>query len=818
MRDYDFKKIENKWQKIWSDKEIYSARKVTGKKYYVLEMYPYPSGDLHMGQFRNYVIGDVIARYRMMNGYDVLHPMGWDAFGLPAENAAIQRGIHPETWTTENIEISRNTIKLMGISYDWDREVITCTPDYYKWTQWVFLLLHKRNLAYRKKAYVNWCPSCHTVLANEQVADGICERCKTQVTKTDLEQWFLRITDYAERLLKGIDKLKDWPEPVKALQRNWIGKSVGCEIDFPLRGMEGNINVFTTRPDTVYGVTFMAVAPENPLSMAFAEQGGREERVRKYIERSMKISEVERASTVREKDGVYTGTNCVNPFSGEQVQLWVADYVLASYGTGMVMGVPAHDQRDFEFARKYEIPVKVVISPRDHSLEPETMEEAYVEPGTMINSDIFNGRNSEEAIEKITEHCIEKGIGRRKTNYRLRDWLISRQRYWGAPIPMVHCAACGVVPVPDTDLPVLLPKKGVDFTPKGKSPLASVSSFMNTTCPKCGGEAQRDPDTMDTFVCSSWYHLRYSDPSNETEPFSREEVASWLPIDEYIGGIEHACGHLIYFRFITKVMQDAGLVPFDEPCVRMFNHGMVTDDEGNVMSKSKGNALPVGPFVDKWGADTGRIAMLFIGPPGKEAAWSERGTRGAHRLLKRVWKLLWEADYQASEDIVVKSLSSAELNLLRKYNWCIERVTRDIHDYGHNTAIAAIMELMNEMQSFEPKSSAVYAIAARGLIRLLSPFAPHICEELWKEAAGARDSVFRAEWPEADPEILKKDTVTVPVQVNGKVRARIEVSAAASSDEVREAALAAENVKRHLSGRSPKKVVVVPGKIVSIVA
>lgn len=818
MRDYDFRRIEKKWQKIWSDKEIYSVPEIARKKYYVLEMYPYPSGDLHMGQFRNYLIGDVIARYRMMNGYDVLHPMGWDAFGLPAENAAIKRGIDPETWTMDNIEVSRNTIKLMGISYDWGREITTCMPDYYKWTQWVFLLLHKRNLAYRKKAYVNWCPGCRTVLANEQVVDGICERCKTQVTKADLEQWFLRITDYAERLLEGIDRLKEWPEPVKALQRNWIGKSEGCEIDFPLQGMERNISVFTTRPDTVFGVTFMAVAPENPLSMALAKRGGREDQVRNYVDHSMRISEVERTSTVREKDGVYTGTNCINPFSGEEVQLWVADYVLASYGTGMVMGVPAHDQRDFEFARKYGIPIKVVISPPDHKLEPETMNEAYIEPGTMVDSDVFNGRNSEEAIDSIIEYCIEKGIGRRKTNYRLRDWLISRQRYWGAPIPMIHCAACGVVPVPETDLPVLLPKKGVDFTPKGKSPLASVPSFMNTTCPKCGGEAQRDPDTMDTFVCSSWYHLRYSDPNNDTRPFGQEEAASWLPIDEYIGGIEHACGHLIYFRFITKVIHDAGLVPFDEPCIRMFNHGMVTDDEGNVMSKSKGNALPAGPFVEKWGADTGRIAMLFIGPPGKESAWSERGTRGAHRLLKRVWRLVWQADFKASQELAVECLRPDELSLLRKYNWCIERVTQDIHDYGHNTAIAAIMELMNEMQPFEPRSSPVYAIAARGVIKLLSPFAPHICEELWEQAAGARDSVFKTLWPKVDAAVLKEETVTIPVQVNGKVRARIEVPSGASTDEVKEAALAAENVKKRLSGRRPKRVVVVPGKIVSIVA
>jgi leucyl-tRNA synthetase len=817
MRDYDFRTIEKNWQKKWAADGIYRAGRAPEKKYYVLEMYPYPSGDLHMGQFRNYLIGDVIARYRMMNGYGVLHPFGWDAFGLPAENAAIQRGIDPETWTMKNIQISRSTIKLMGISYDWEREVTTCLPDYYKWTQWVFLMLQRRNLAYRKKAYVNWCPSCQTVLANEQVINGDCERCKTQVTKTDLEQWFFRITNYAERLLQGLDSLKEWPEPVKILQRNWIGKSDGCELDFELKGMERKISVFTTRPDTVYGVTFMAVAPENPLAMELARHGGRDAPVQEYIDRSMRISEIERASTVREKDGVYTGINCINPLSGEEVELWVADYVLASYGTGMVMGVPAHDQRDFEFAKKYEIPIKVVISPKDERLEPETMEEAYVEPGVMVNSGMFDGRESQTAIEQIIDHCEEKGTGRRKTNYRLRDWLISRQRYWGAPIPMVHCDKCGVVPVPEDQLPVLLPGEDVDFAPRGKSPLASVSSFMRTECPKCGGEAQRDPDTMDTFVCSSWYHLRYSDARNDKLPFGKEEGAAWLPVDEYVGGIEHACGHLIYFRFITKVFHDEGLLPYEEPCLRLFNHGMITDEDGAVMSKSKGNALPVGPFVEKWGADTGRIAMLFIGPPAKESAWSERGTLGAHRLLKRVWKAVWKADLVEAPEVDLDGLRDEELKLLRKYHWAVDRVTRDIQEYGHNTAIAALMELLNEMQAHEDKSSGAYAVAAKGFIQLFAPFAPHMCEELWSEAAGQNESVFRSIWPEVDRKILREETIILPVQVDGKVRARIEVPAESSEVEVKEAALAEDNVKRHIPDAGVKRVVVVSGKIVSIV-
>jgi leucyl-tRNA synthetase len=829
MKEYDFRKIEGKWQGIWSEAGIYRVPQFPKKKYYVLEMYPYPSGDLHMGQFRNYVIGDVIVRYRMMNGYEVLHPMGFDAFGLPAENAAIKRGIDPETWTMKNIGVSRATIKLMGISYDWDREVITCKPDYYKWTQWVFLTLYKMNLAYRKKAFVNWCSSCQTVLANEQVVGGVCERCKTPVTKTDLEQWFFKITDYAERLLEGLDRLPSWSDTLKTLQRYWIGKSEGCEIDFALKGMDRPISVFTTRPDTVYGVTFMAVAPENPLCTELARHGGREAEVKEYVEQSLKMSEIERTSTVREKDGVYTGSDCVNPFTGENVQMWVADYVLASYGTGIVMGVPAHDQRDFEFAKKYGIPIKVVIDPPGSKLEVQTMDAAYTEPGTMVNSGMFNGRNSEKAIDEIIEHCIKKGIGRRKTNYRLRDWLVSRQRYWGAPIPMIHCRTCGIVPVPESDLPVLLPREGVDFTPRGKSPLASVPGFMNVKCPKCGGDGERDPDTMDTFVCSSWYHLRYSDARNAREPFGKKEAASWLPIDEYIGGIEHACGHLIYFRFMTKVLHDAGCIPSDEPCVRMFNHGMITDENGDVMSKSKGNALPVGPFVEKWGADTGRIAMLFIGPPGKECAWSERGTFGAHRFLKRVWKLVWQADLATAQASPQKDLNPAELRLLRKFGWCIGRVTQDIHEYGHNTAIAAIMELVNEMQLFEPKGSATFAKAAKGLVQLLSPFAPHMCEELWHEPIGAVDSVFKSVWPNADlsdqpdldaatrASITRVETIVLAVQVNGKVRGRIEVPADASEEEVKQAALAEENVKRHLSGVRVKKLVVVPGKIVSIV-
>ncbi len=796
---------------------LYRAKEPPDRKLYLLEMYPYPSGDLHIGQFKNYVIGDVIGRMKLMHGHDLLHPFGWDAFGLPAEEAAIQRGIDPEEWTLKNIEISRNTLKLMGITYDWDREVTTCLPDYYKWTQWLFLRLYEKGLAYRRKAYQNWCPHCQTVLANEQVELGCCWRCSTPVTKKELTQWFFRITAYAERLLEGLERLDGWPERVKTLQRNWIGRSEGVELDFPIDGSDGKIPIFTTRPDTIYGVTFMAIAPENELLKQLLKGSPEEEKVQAYVEESLKRTEIERASTEREKDGVFIGRHAINPFSGEKVQIWVADYVLPSYGTGVVMAVPAHDQRDFEFSKKYGMPLKVVIEPPGEHLEDEEMDEAYVEPGVMVDSGPFTGVPSEEGIEEVTKYAVEKGLGRRKVNYRLRDWLISRQRYWGAPIPMVHCDTCGIVPVPYDELPVVLPKQGVDFTPKGRSPLASVPDFIETTCPACKGRAERDPDTMDTFVDSSWYHLRYADPHNETAPFTRETAQLWLPVDQYIGGIEHACGHLIYFRFFTKFLFDVGISPVDEPCLSLFNHGMVTDKDGVIMSKSKGNAVPAGPFIQQWGADTGRVTILFAGPPGKDSAWSEEGVTGANRFLNRVYRLVKENLPRLSrEPFDTKDFSGEELTLYRKLNRTIKRVTEDINDFGHNTAIAALMEFLNELYRFEERGNPVFAQSIETLVKLLSPFAPYLSEELW-EMLGNEETVFRSDWPRWDPEGLKEELITIVVQVNGRLRSRLLLPADLPEETVKEVALADEKARRHIEGKRVKKVIYVPEKLVNVV-
>jgi leucyl-tRNA synthetase len=810
MEGYPFKKIESDWQKRWDETGLYKAPGSPRRKYYLLEMYPYPSGDLHMGQFKNYLIGDVISRKKMMEGYNLLHPMGWDAFGLPAENAAIKHGIHPENWTIDNIQQSKKTLKLMGISYDWEREVTTCLPDYYKWNQWLFLKLHEKGLAYRARAFVNWCPNCQTVLANEQVIEGLCERCSTPISKRDLEQWFFRITAFAEKLLNDIDQLEGWPDRVKTIQRNWIGKSTGTEVDFPLENGE-NISVFTTRPDTLFGVTFMAIAPENPLARKLVKGKEREKEVLDYIDTSLNRTEIERTSTTREKDGVFTGEHCINPLSGEKVQLWVADYVLSSYGTGIVMGVPAHDQRDFEFAKQYGIPIKVVIQPVGERLNTEEMEEAYIEPGVMTNSDTFNDLPSEEGKRFVTMKLMEKDQGRRKVNYRIRDWLISRQRYWGTPIPMIHCEKCGILPVPEKDLPVLLPKEGVDFRPKGRSPLSSVSAFMEVSCPSCKGKAERDPDTMDTFVDSSWYHLRYADPKNEKEIFSKPSVKAWLPIDQYIGGIEHAAGHLIYFRFVTKFLHEQGLIPYAEPCKRLFNHGMVLDKDGGVMSKSKG-AVPVGPFVEEWGADTGRITMLFIGPPGSDSRWSEEGVVGSSRFLNRIYRFFEENREKVKDDV---SPEGDDLVLFRKLNKTIKKVTEDVDNLGHNTAIAALMEFLNELTKGE-LSPSVFRKTMNVFIRLLAPFAPHLAEELWKQI-GEKESVFQASWPAYEETMLKENEIPIVVQVNGKLRAKLILPSDLEEEKVKEAALEHVNIKRHIEGKSIKRVVVVPEKLVNVV-
>jgi len=823
MSSYPFQDIEARAQKKWREMGLFKTPEHPRRKLYILEMFAYPSGDIHMGHFRNYTIGDVITRYRMMQGYEILHPFGWDAFGLPAEEAAIKRGIHPRTWTLNNIEVSRSTLKRMGISYDWDREVITCMPDYYKWTQWIFLRLYHRGLAYQAEAPVNWCPHCQTVLANEQVIEeGVCWRCKTPVTKRVLKQWFFKITAYAERLLKDIDRLEGWPEQVRIMQRNWIGRSEGAEIDFTLEDTGEKFSVFTTRPDTIYGVTFMAISPEHPWANQLAKGTRYEKAVEAYVEKALKKSEIERTAAVGEKDGVFTGKYAINPFSGERVQIWVADYVLPFYGTGIVMGVPAHDERDFQFARRYDIPIKVVIQPDGAALDPETMDKAYVEPGVMVNSGPFSGLPSEEGIYRVTEFAQEKGIGRAKVNYRLRDWLISRQRYWGAPIPMIHCDSCGIVPVPEKDLPVLLPEGNIDFIPKGRSPLADVPKFMQTTCPQCGRKALRDPDTMDTFVCSSWYHLRYLDPRNPHEPFSRESGKTWFPIDLYIGGIEHATGHLLYFRFITKVLYDEGWLPVDEPALRLFNQGMVLDAKGEVMSKSKGNVVSPVHLMDQYGVDVPRIAMLFAAPSDKDIRWTEEGVRGAQRFITRIYAMYRRNQEQLRQippvdRIDMRELSEAEVRLYRALHRTIQRVSHDIETMEFNTAIAALMELLNLYDDTPIESKAFLKYFHWQFARLLAPFAPHLAEELWTMVGGDTPSIFRSSWVAFDPEAIAEEMVELVIQVNGKVRARETIPANLPEEEVNQRALSHERIQRYLSGREVRKIINVRNRLVNIV-
>lgn len=816
MKAYPFKEIESKCQKRWEASGIYQAPEHPEKKYYMLVMYAYPSGDIHIGHFRNFIIGDTVARYRMMQGYQVLHPFGWDAFGLPAELAAIERKIHPKEWTMENIKISDTTLKRCGISFDWSREVITCEPEYYKWTQWMFLKLYEHGLAYQDIAFVNWCPDCKTVLANEQVVQGRCWRCDSVVEEKELKQWFFRITAYAERLLEGLDRLEGWPENTKTLQRNWIGKSEGVEIDFTIEGTDQKISVFTTRPDTIYGVTFMAIAPENKLIKSLKMDSEHKSAVEEYIRKASKKSEIDRTA-VGEKDGVFTGVYAINPLSGENVQLWVADYVLATYGTGIVMGVPAHDQRDFEFCRKYGIPIKVVIQPTDRKLLAENMEEAYTEPGTMVNSDIFNGLFSKEGIDKVNQYVVEKGLGRLKTNYKLRDWNISRQRYWGAPIPMIHCENCGVVPVNESNLPVLLPGRDIDFRPKGRSPLSDSEEFMDVNCPKCGKKAKRDPDTMDTFVCSSWYFLRYTDAHNSKEPFSKAKAKEWLPVDKYIGGIEHACGHLLYFRFFTKFLHDIGWLEVDEPATELFNHGMVLDKEGRVMSKSLGNVVSPVDIINKHGADTARITMYFAAPSEREILWSEEGIVGATRFLNRIYKSAQLAEGKdLKKKITIKDLSPSDLKGYRKLHQTIKKVEEDIGTLQFNTAIASMMELLNVMDGLDTEKSKVLGFCVLKLAQILAPFAPHLSEEIWA-ILGNKESVFKSQWPSYDKEAIKEEKITFVVQVNGKLRATMSLPVNTPEEEAKKLALSNERVKKFIQDKKIIKSIFVPNKLINIV-
>lgn len=821
MAFYDFEGIEKKWQEKWEKENNFHGEDFSEKpKYYMLVMFPYPSGKLHMGHVRNYSIGDVIARFKRMQGYNVLHPIGFDAFGLPAENAAIKHGIPPKDWTISNMAEMEDQLKRLGFSYDWQREVKTCMPEYYKWTQWMFLQMYKNGLAYKKKSFVNWCPSCETVLANEQVVNGECERCGTPVGKKNLEQWYFKITDYAERLLNDIDRLKGWPDKVKIMQENWIGKSTGALIDFKIEGREEKITVFTTRPDTVFGVTYIVLAPEHPLVQEISKGTEYEKQVTEFVNKMQFVNEVTRTSSDLEKEGVFTGAYAINPANGERIPILTANYVLLDYGTGAVMAVPAHDERDFDFAKKYNLPIKVVINPEGENLNPNTMTNAYTEDGIMCNSKQFDGIKNREAYNKIIDYLKEKGAGDYKVNYRLRDWLISRQRYWGAPIPIVYCDHCGEVPVPEEQLPVLLPEDVV-FTGKGESPLTTSESFMNTVCPKCGGRATREKDTMDTFVCSSWYFLRYTDATNQNKAFDFDKAKYWMDVDQYVGGVEHAILHLLYSRFFTKALYDFKISPVDEPFKNLLTQGMVLKD-GAKMSKSKGNIVSPEEIIKEYGADTARLFIMFAAPPERDLEWSDQGVEGCFRFLNRVWRLVDELKdrCKTTSTIDLQQLSKDDKEMRRILHSVVKKVTEDITErFNFNTAISATMELVNALYQYKEKEDAKDEIlkeAAEKLILILAPFVPHITEELW-EMIGKKGSVHQQMWPTYDVEALKQDEIEIVVQINGKLRGKILVSPNASQEEILLTAKSDEKIKQSLEGKQIVKEIVVPGKIVNIV-
>jgi leucyl-tRNA synthetase len=812
--------IEQKWQTYWDASKTFRAVEESEKqKYYLLEMFPYPSGRIHMGHVRNYSIGDVVGRFKRMRGFNVLHPMGWDAFGMPAENAAIQNKTHPAQWTYENMAYMRGQLKQLGLSYDWDREIATCDVAYYRWEQKIFLEMFNRGLAYKKTSFVNWCPKCETVLANEQVEDGGCWRCDSDVNQKELDQWFFRITDYAEELLDWTHKMPGWPERVLVMQRNWIGKSFGCEINFPLETETGSITVFTTRQDTVYGATFMSLAAEHPLVQELTT-ADRKEAVAAFVEKVRTTDSARRKADDFEKEGVFTGSYCINPLTGIRMPVYLANFVLMDYGTGAVMAVPTHDQRDFEFARKYSLPLQVVITPENETLKAASMTEAYTEAGILVNSERFNGMKSDDAKEAIADYLQERGIGTKTVNYRLRDWGISRQRYWGNPIPIIYCDVCGVVPVPEEDLPVTLPVD-VEFTGEGGSPLARLDSFVTTTCPICGIIARRESDTMDTFVQSSWYFLRYCCPDLKDAPLDRSRVDYWMSVDQYIGGIEHAVMHLLYARFFTKVLRDMGYISCDEPFLNLLTQGMVIKD-GAKMSKSKGNVVDPDALIRKYGADTARLFSLFAAPPEKDLDWSDQGVDGSFRFLNRVWKLVHDRLelVRTAGSVEAGSLNSDERILRRAVHKTIRKVTEDIEERFHfNTAIAAIMELLNTLQASElssPHSGPVMKEALESMVLLLAPFVPHIAEELW-QALGHAEQLSSAPWPDYDRTAVVDDELLVVVQVNGKLRSKITVPAGTDETELKSRALADEKVQPFLKDVQVRKVICVPGKLVNIV-
>lgn len=823
--------IEKKWQNIWDETNAFKTPDVSDKpKYYALSMFPYPSGKLHMGHVRNYTITDVIARFKKANGFNVLHPIGWDSFGLPAENAAMKHHVDPETWTDENIAYMKKQLKMLGLSYDWDREVATCKPEYYKWTQWLFLQLYKKGLVYKKEAAVNWCNECGTVLANEQVIDGKCWRCDSVVEKKYLSQWFIKITDYADVLLEDLDKLSGWGDNVKTMQANWIGKSKGAIFKFPVidapNGEKIEVPVYTTRPDTVFGITYLVVAPEYKDIEKLTTPENKD-KVEEYRENARKMSEIERLSTERVKTGVPLGTHCKNPFNGEVFPLWTADYALVEYGTGAVMAVPTHDTRDFAFAKKYNIPMKVVIAPENNtSLDASTMTEAYTEEGVLVNSGEFNGIKNTKAKKAITQWAVDKGFGEFKTQYRLRDWLISRQRYWGAPIPVVYCDKCGIQPVPENQLPVLLPKD-VDFSVVGKSPITTSKTFKDTVCPVCGGHAVRETDTMDTFVCSSWYYLRYSDARNSEECFNKDKVNHWLPVDQYVGGIEHAILHLLYSRFFTKALRDCGLLDFDEPFKNLLTQGMVLKD-GSKMSKSKGNTVDPDEIFENYGADTARLFILSDSPPARDFDWSDAGVEGCYKFLNRVWRLISTNQDNISLDypkFVAGSLKDkSNDDLVRTVHIAIKGITNDIsNDFQFNTVISKYRELTNAIYDWQAKKSdlaeedkQVLSFAVVSLIKLMSPVAVHLTEEAWHDLGGEK-SIHEEPWCEWDENLAKSSSITLVVQVNGKVKDKIEVDESLDQEEMKQVALNSEKVKALTDGKTIVKTIVVPKKLVNIV-
>lgn len=851
MADYQPHVLERKWQQRWAAGRAFEVSPDPARpKFYCLEMFAYPSGHAHVGHVRNYIIGDVVARMKRMRGYNVLHPFGWDAFGMPAENAAIKSGIHPETSTLANIAHMKGQLQRLGISYAWEREIATCHPAYYRWNQWLFLRMFERGLAYRKRSAVNWCPTCRTVLANEQVVDGGCWRCGTSVGTRELEQWFFRITQYADELLDGLDRLDAWPEKVVTMQRNWIGRSVGVRLTFPLLVGEDpgvpagvGIDVFTTRIDTVFGATFVVLAPEHDLVDRLAAEMADPEAFRSAVRRFRLQDRTARLTGAIEKEGLFTGRFARNPFTGEAVPIWVGNFVLAEYGTGAVMGVPAHDQRDFEFARRHGLPVKVVIQPPAGArLVADAMEAAYVDPGIVVDSGEFSGLASETALARMAEAAERRQLGTRTVQYRLKDWGISRQRYWGTPIPIVYCDGCGTVGVRDEDLPVVLPRV-TEFTGQGDSPLAQVADFVRTRCPRCGGQARRETDTMDTFVDSSWYFYRFCDPRNDHRPFDPDAVKHWCPVDFYSGGVEHAILHLIYSRFIARVFRDLGMVDHDEPFTRLLTQGMVLKN-GAVMSKSKGNVVDPDEMIAKYGADALRLYVMFVAPPEKEVEWTDAGLEGSFRFLTRVWRLVdqWceTIGGQMRPRLDPSTLNEAERRLRRRTHNTIRRVTHDLDPRVHlNTAVAALMELVNELYGFceahtrtgapghrtpgaglvpeRAETIGVIREAVEALVLMLAPFAPHTCEELW-ERLGHSGGLTAAPWPTFDPEAARAPEIVIPIQVNGKVRSRLTVAADSTEDQLRALALADRAVERHTAGRTIRNVVIVKDRMISIVA